>query len=58
MRMSQQQPAPPPSDPELIRGRCPRCKADLVSRIVYVDGRGYLVTWKCRGPGCDYRRVL
>ena len=50
-------------DPEWVRGICPRCGAELVSKCYYVSGRGYLVVWECWAstgddPGCDYRRVL
>lgn len=50
-------------DPAWTRGACPRCDEELVSRCIYVPGRGYLVLWICWGseaetPTCDYRRVL
>lgn len=51
-------------EPEWIRGWCPKCgRAELVSNIYYVAGRGYLVLWECwdavQGAAtCDYRRVL
>lgn len=53
----------PAPDPEWVRGNCPRCGQDLVSRCYYVAGRGYLVAWECWGARegsqeCDYRRIL
>jgi len=50
-------------DPEWVRGVCPRCGEELVSKCYYVGGRGYLVIWECwsslaETSTCDYRRVL
>ena len=50
-------------DPEWVRGVCPRCGSELVSKCYYVSGRVYLVVWECWAstgvePACDYRRVL
>lgn len=55
--------AVPAPDRVWVRGTCPCCGLELVSRCYYVSGRGYLVVWECWGsrqeePNCDYRRVL
>ncbi len=57
------EPTRPAPDPELVRGTCLLCRAPLVSRCYYVDGRGYLIFRECweslaSAPACDYRRVL
>lgn len=46
-----------------IRGACPVCGDVLVSNCCYIDGKGYLIVWECRGslrdkPTCTHRRVL
>jgi hypothetical protein len=46
------------ADPTLIRGTCPVCGEVVVSGSWYVDGRGYLIIWRCVGSTCDYRRIL
>lgn len=43
---------------EPSRGQCPRCRAALFCALVYTDGRGYLLLWRCSSGACDYRRVL
>jgi len=58
-------PRTPSPDPALIRGRCPLCSREVVSELVFVAGRGYLVWWRCLGydaaadePLCRWRKVL
>lgn len=40
------------------RGVCPACGSDLVSRLYYECDRGFLHTWECWSPLCNYRMVL
>ena len=40
-----------------LRGACPTCGAQLVSRLFYVKDRGYVTEWAC-WQDCGYRRVL
>jgi hypothetical protein len=58
-------PKVPSPDPALIRGRCPSCGRDVVSELIYTQGRGYFIQWRCVGydpaaeePLCRWRRVL
>ncbi len=49
--------------PKSVRGKCPECGGDLVSKCYYVKGKGYLIVWECweslrDEPTCAYRRVL
>jgi hypothetical protein len=53
----------PAPEPELIRGTCPMCGELVVSCPEYVQGRGYLIWWRCwrsmqPTPSCSYRRIL
>lgn len=52
-------------DPASVRGTCPACGGALISDLVYVGGRGYLLMIRCwngtgshRESSCDYRRML
>jgi hypothetical protein len=50
-------------DPVWIRGRCPKCGNDLISRKRYKSGYGYMIHWTCynrliESPTCNYDKVL
>lgn len=44
-------------DPRDLRGACPQCGANVVSRLFYVASRGYVTEWAC-WKACGYQRVL
>ena len=50
-------------DPRYVRGQCPVCGEEIVSRVLYTGSAGYRIIWECwaaqgEAPTCDWRRVL